>query len=76
MACFLPTPERRETNAFDEDHLIKHELNFYIKKKQLSYDFLVRVWIRCMNVDEARGVCNDLSRWCSVVSAYPHGKKA
>ena len=32
--------------------------------------------IRCMNVDEARGVCKDRSRWRSVVSAYPHGKKA
>ena len=27
--------------------------------------------IRCMNVDEARGVCKDRSRWHSVVSAYP-----
>ena len=32
--------------------------------------------IRCMNVDEARGVCKDRSRWRSVVFAYPHGKKA
>ena len=32
--------------------------------------------IRCMNVEEARGVCKDRSRWCSVVSVYPHGKKA
>ena len=31
---------------------------------------------RCMNVDEAKGVCKDRSRWRSVVSAYPHGKKA
>ena len=31
--------------------------------------------IRCMNVDEARGVCKDLNRWPSVVSAYPHGKR-
>ena len=28
-----------------------------------------------MNVDEARGVCKDLSSWRSVVSTYPHGKK-
>ena len=28
-----------------------------------------------INMDEARGVCKDRSRWCSVVSAYPHGKK-
>ena len=27
--------------------------------------------IRCMNVDEARGVFKDRSRWRSVVSAYP-----
>ena len=27
-------------------------------------------------VDEAKGVCKDRSRWHSVVSAYPHGKKA
>ena len=33
--------------------------------------------IRCINVDEARGVCKDRSRWWrSVVSAYPDGKKA
>ena len=31
--------------------------------------------IRCMNVDEARGVCKDRSRWRSVVSAYTRGKK-
>ena len=31
---------------------------------------------RCMNVDEAKGVCEYRSRWRSVVSAYPHGKKA
>ena len=31
---------------------------------------------RCMNVDEAKGVCKDRSRWRSVVSTYPHGKKA
>ena len=30
----------------------------------------------CMNVDEARGLCMDRSRWRSVISAYPHGKKA
>ena len=27
-----------------------------------------------MDVDEARGVCKDLSRWCSVVST-PMGKR-
>ena len=32
--------------------------------------------IRCMNADEARGVYKDRSRWCSVISAYPYGKKA
>ena len=32
--------------------------------------------IQYMNVDEARGVCKDRSRWRSVVSAYPHEKKA
>ena len=26
-------------------------------------------------MDEAKGVCKDRSRWRSVVSAYPHGKK-
>ena len=31
--------------------------------------------IRCMNVDEVRGVCKDRSRWRSVISAYPHGKR-
>ena len=31
---------------------------------------------RCMNVDEAKGVFKNRSRWRSVVSAYPHGKKA
>ena len=31
--------------------------------------------VRCMNVDEARGICKDHSRWRSVVSAYPHGRK-
>ena len=31
---------------------------------------------RCMNVDEAKGVCKDRSRWRSVVSAYaPMGKR-
>ena len=29
----------------------------------------------CMNVDETKGVCKDRSRWLSVVSAYPHGKR-
>ena len=28
-----------------------------------------------MKVNEARGVCNDRSRWHSVVFAYPHGEK-
>ena len=28
--------------------------------------------IRCMNVDEVRGVCKDRNRWRSVVSAYSH----
>ena len=32
--------------------------------------------IRCMNVDEAREVYKDRSRWHFVVPAYPHGKKA
>ena len=31
--------------------------------------------IRCINVNEAREVCNDRSGWRSVVSAYPYGKK-
>ena len=31
--------------------------------------------IRCMNVDEAIGVCEDRSRWRSEVSAYLRGKK-
>ena len=31
---------------------------------------------KCMNVDKAKGVCKDCSRWRSVVSAYPKGKKA
>ena len=31
--------------------------------------------IRCMNVDEARVVCKDRSRWRSVVSAYSHAEK-
>ena len=31
---------------------------------------------RCMNVDEAKGVCKDPSRWRSMVSTYPHGKKS
>ena len=32
--------------------------------------------IRCMNVDEARGVCKDRSRWRSVVSAcFPPWEK-
>ena len=29
-----------------------------------------------MNVDEARGVCNNRSRWRYVGSAYPYGRKA
>ena len=32
--------------------------------------------IRSMNVDEAKGVCKDRSKWRSVVSANYHGKKA
>ena len=28
----------------------------------------------CVNVDEAKGVCKDRSRWRSVVFAYPHEK--
>ena len=31
--------------------------------------------IKCMNIDEARGVCKDRSRRSSVVFEYPHGKK-
>ena len=31
---------------------------------------------RCMDVNEAKGVCKDRSRWSSVISAYSHGKKA
>ena len=31
---------------------------------------------RCMNVDEARGVCKDWSRRRSAVSAHPYGEKA
>ena len=31
--------------------------------------------IRCINVDEARGVRKDRSTWCSVVSGYPMGKR-
>ena len=30
--------------------------------------------IRCINMDEAKRVCKNRSRWHSVVSAYPHGK--
>ena len=30
---------------------------------------------RCMNVDEAKRVCKDRSRWSSVISAYSHGKR-
>ena len=30
---------------------------------------------RCMNVDEAKGVCKDRSGWRSVFSTYPHGEK-
>ena len=33
------------------------------------------IMIRCMNVDEARGACQDFSRLRSVVSAYPQGAK-
>ena len=32
--------------------------------------------LACMNVDKAKGVCKDRSRWRSVVSVYPHGKNA
>ena len=50
-------------------------------------EVLQKVWVRstrnrracmtrCMNVDEAKGVCKDRSSWRSVVSAYAHGKKA
>ena len=28
-----------------------------------------------MNMDEARGVCKDRSKWRSIVSAYPVGKR-
>ena len=31
--------------------------------------------IKCMTVDEARGVCKDGSRWGSVVSAYANEKR-
>ena len=34
-----------------------------------------RACMTSMNVDEAEGVCKDRSRWRSVVSDYPHGKK-
>ena len=30
---------------------------------------------RCMNVEEAKRVCKNRSRWRAVDSAYPHGKK-
>ena len=43
-------------------------------KKNLT-QILLKNLIRCMNVDEARGVCKDRSRWRSVVTAYPRGKK-
>ena len=32
--------------------------------------------VLCMDADEARGVCKDRSKWHSLVSAYPHEKKA
>ena len=31
---------------------------------------------RIMNVDEAKEVCKDRSKWKEVVSAYPYGKEA
>ena len=31
--------------------------------------------IRCMNVNETRGLCKDRSRWCLLVSAYPIGQR-
>ena len=30
--------------------------------------------VRYINVEDARGVCKNRSRWRSVVSDYPHGK--
>lgn len=30
---------------------------------------------RCMDVNEAKGVCKNCSRWRSIVSAYPMGKR-
>jgi hypothetical protein len=29
-----------------------------------------------MKVQEAKGVCNDRSKWKEVISAYPNGKRA
>ena len=37
---------------------------------------LIIIITNVRNVDEARGVCKGRSRWFSVVSAYPHEKKA
>ena len=31
---------------------------------------------RLMDMNEAKEVCKDRSRWRSIVSAYPHGKQA
>jgi predicted secreted protein len=39
-----------------------------------------RNWRACMRnlmtVEEAKGVCEDRSRWKEVISAYPKGKRA
>ena len=60
-----------------EGHTLTSPMGEVLQKGQVRSTLTRRAcMIRCMNVDEARGVCKDRSRWRSVVSAYHHGKKA
>ena len=68
-------------HTLDNKHSVTQSLTnqFFLhdnSNTKLSVYYFFACMIRCMNVDKARGVCKDRSRWRSVVSAYPHGKKA
>ena len=61
--------------SFIDIHILTLLVRFIWKVRCVVLATGVRVWSD-VRMDEARAVCNDHSGWRSVVSAYPHGKKA
>ena len=41
-----------------------------------KYQFNFGLTFTNIDLDKAKGVCKERSRWRSIVSAYPNGKKA